>query len=124
MKVLAFALFGMASLASATDVVSVPRVTPYDGGVGTDDVRQKCHWNAQLSEHIAHYAETGVTVTDADVSKLGGKVLTMKITQVHAIGGGGLTGPKWAAVHGELRDGGKLVGSFEAHQHTSGPGSP
>ncbi|WP_445147034.1 hypothetical protein [Dyella sp. Tek66A03] len=118
-KMLAFVLIGISSIASATDVVSIPRVTPYEGGVGTDDVRQKCDWNAKLSENIAHFAEGGATVTDTDVSRLSGKVLTMRITQVHAIGGGGLTGPKWAAVHGELHDGSKLVGSFDAHQHTS-----
>ncbi|RDS81787.1 hypothetical protein [Dyella psychrodurans] len=118
-KMLAFALIGISSIASATDAVSIPRVTPYADGVGTDDVRQKCDWNSKLSENIAHSAEMGVSVTDKDVSQISGKVLTMRITSVHAIGGGGWTGPKWAAVHGELHDGGKLVGSFEAHQHTT-----
>ncbi len=119
MKLLVPMLIGISSMASAADVVSIPRVTPYADGVGTDDVRQKCDWNSKLSEEIAHYAETPVSITDKDVSQLSGKVLIMKIVNVHAIGGGGWTGPKWAAVHGELRDNGKLVGSFDAHQHSS-----
>ena len=117
-KMFVFALIGMSSAASATDVISVPRVTPYADGIGTAEVRQKCEWNSKLGENVAHYAEGGVSVTDLQVSQLGGKVLTMSITGVHAIGGGGWTGPKWAEVHGELHDGGKLVGSFVAHQHT------
>jgi hypothetical protein len=118
-KILAFALIGISSVASAADVVSIPRITPYADGVGTDEVRTKCDWNSKLSEEIAHYAETPVSITDKDVSQLGGKVLVMKIVHVHAIGGGGLTGPKWAIVQGELRDNGKLIGSFEANQHSS-----
>jgi hypothetical protein len=117
-KVLAFALIAISSVASAADVVSIPRVTPYADGVGTDDVRNKCDWNSKLGDDIAHHAEGAASVTDTEVSQLSGKVLTMKITQVHAIGGGGWTGPKWAEVQGELHDGGKLVGSFVAHQHT------
>lgn len=106
-------------MASAADAVSIPRVTPYADGVGTDEVRTKCDWNSKLSEEIAHYAETPVSITDMDVSQLSGKVLVMRIVNVHAIGGGGFTGPKWAAVHGELRDNGKLMGSFDAHQNSS-----
>lgn len=117
-KLLAFALIGMSSMASATDMVSIPRVTPYADGIGTDDVRQKCDWNAKLSENIAHAAENGVSVTDMSLSQTGGKVLALKITGVHAVGGHGFAGPSWAEVHGELHDGGKLVGSFVAHQHT------
>ncbi|HTC27626.1 hypothetical protein [Dyella sp.] len=117
-KMWVFALVGISSIASATDVVSIPRVTPYADGVGTDDVRTKCDWNSKLSENIARSAQVGVSVTDMDASHISGKVLTMKITQVHAIAGGNVTGYKWAEVHGELHDGGKLVGSFVAHQHT------
>lgn len=119
-KVLAFTLIGISSMASATDAVSIPRVTPYADGIGTVDVRTKCDWNSKLSENVAHNGETAVSITDADVSHISGKVLTMKITAVHAIGGGLWTGPKWAEVQGELHDGGRLVGSFRAMQHTSG----
>lgn len=118
-KVLVFALLGISTMASANDAVSIPRVTPYADGIGTVDVRTKCDWNSKISGYIAHYAETPVSVTDADVSQMGGKVLTLKITAVHAIGGGGWTGPKWAEVRGQLHDGGKLVGSFTALQHSS-----
>lgn len=117
-KMLAFALLGISSAASATDMVSIPRVTPYADGIGTDDVRQKCDWNTKLSERIAHSAESGVSVTDMNQPQLSGRVLTLKITGVHAVGGHGFAGPSWAEVHGELRDGDKLVGSFVAHQHT------
>lgn len=118
-RMLVFALLGISSAAAATEPVSVPRVTPYADGVGNEAVRKECDWNTKLSANIAQSAGSGVTVTDLDVSQLSGRVLTMKITLVHSIGGGGFTGPKWAAVHGELRDGDKLVGSFDAHQQTS-----
>ena len=117
-KMLAFALLGISSLASAGEAVSIPRVTPYAGGVGTDDVRNKCDWNAKLSENIARYAKGGVSITAVDSPQASGKVLTMKITQVHAIGGGSMSGSKWAQVHGEPHDGGTLVGSFVAERHT------
>jgi hypothetical protein len=119
---LGFVLLGLSSLASATDAVSIPRVTPYADGVGNDDVRQKCDWNAKLSENIAQSAEGGVSVTDQDLSQISGKVLTMKVIGVHAIGGGGFTGPKWAKVQGELHDGDKLVGSFVAERRSLGGG--
>lgn len=118
-KMLLFALLGISSAAAATEPVSIARITPYVDGVGNEAVRKECDWNTKLSSNIARSAESGVTVTDVDLSQVSGKVLTMRITHVHAIGGGGWTGPKWAAVEGELHEGGKLVGSFEAHPHTS-----
>jgi len=119
-KMLAFVLLGLSSIASATDGVSIPRVTPYADGVGNDAVRQKCDWNEKLSENVAQSAEGGVSVTGQDLSQISGKILTMKVTDVHAIGGGGFTGPKWAQVRGELHDGDKLVGSFVAERRSLG----
>lgn len=117
-KVLGVLWLGLSSVAAATDVVSIPRVTPYAEGAANDAVRNECHWNAKLSENIAHAAKGGVLVVDKDVSQAGGKVLSMKIIEVHAIGGGSMTGQKWAKVRGELREGDTVLGSFVAERRS------
>ncbi|MEP7099045.1 MAG: hypothetical protein ABI781_00955 [Burkholderiales bacterium] len=53
-------------------------------------------------------------------AKLGRRLL-LRVMNVHALGGGGWSGPKWMDLAGELYDGKTLVGSFESHT-TSGRG--
>lgn len=116
---LAMAWLGVSSAAFATDTISVARVTPYEDGAANAEIRQECKWNAKLGDNIAHYAKGQLTVTDKDLAQVNGRILLLKISQVHAIGGGGFSGPKWARVKGELREGDKLLGSFEVHRTTS-----
>ncbi len=50
-----------------------------------------------------------------DVRLHPGRRLVLRVDNVHALGGGGITGPKWMDMAGELWDGKTLVGSFESH---------
>jgi len=56
-----------------------------------------------------------------DVQQYAGRRLLLRVHNVHALGGGGWTGPKWMDMSGELWDGKTLVGNFDAHT-TSGRG--
>jgi hypothetical protein len=50
-----------------------------------------------------------------DVQQYSGRRLLLRVHNVHALGGGGWTGPKWMDMSGELWDGKSLVGNFYAH---------
>ncbi len=118
-KLLAMGLFGMSSLACATDTISVARVTPYVDGAANIEVRKECTWNKKIGDNIARQSKGRVAVTDQDLSQVKGPVLMLSVTIVHTMGGGLFTGPKWARVKGELRDGDKLVGLIEMHRTTT-----
>ena len=47
-----------------------------------------------------------------------GKKLALVATHLHAIGGGGWTGPKWLVLQGKLMDGKTLLGNFEVRRQT------
>jgi hypothetical protein len=50
-----------------------------------------------------------------DIEQYVGRRLVLRVNNVHALGGGGWTGPKWMDMSGELWDGRIKVGSFESH---------
>ena len=54
-------------------------------------------------------------VRQIDVEKYSGRRLVLRLLNVHALAGGGYTGPKWMDTSGELWDGPSLVASFESH---------
>ena len=88
-------------------------------------VRAECALETKLSDFIKSYAESnGVSVTSekGDNANAAGRVLDVRITHALARGGGAWSGPKSVAVRGELREGGKVVGSFRARR-TSGGGA-
>lgn len=118
---LVIAMLILPSLSTAQEVVSIPKVIPYAPGVGSDDLRADCTWNSELSDYVVKFAKSGVVIFDGAEPSLG-KVLSMSITGVHAIGGGGYTGPKWATVHGELKEGGTIIGSFDIRRTTGSGG--
>jgi len=50
-----------------------------------------------------------------DIQQYSGRRLLLRVNNVHALGGGGWTGPKWMDMSGELWDGKTLVGNFVSH---------
>lgn len=106
--------------AAAPQPIKMEKKVPYAPGVGTDGVRGECDFDSELSQFIAAYSKGGVVVSDEALNPSEGSVLTLTIVNVHSIGGGGFTGPKWATVQGELHEGGQVVGSFTAMRRTSG----
>jgi hypothetical protein len=58
---------------------------------------------------------------DIDLEKYSGRRLILRVNDVHALAGGGFSGPKWAVMSGELREGDLTVASFSV-KNTSGRG--
>ena len=114
--VTAVAVLGVAALASA-GTVQVPRTIGFSEGA---DVRAKVKDECQLQTKVPHFVgefSSDVELVDGDGA---GRVLSMRITDVHAPGGGMFSGPKWMAVKGELREGGQTIGTFTARRGSGG----
>jgi hypothetical protein len=104
-----------------TGVVRVsPAVAYLDDGVGTPEVRQDCDWNRRTIAYLIHDSRGRVEVFDGDLDQAGGKTLSLVATGIHAIGGGGFTGPKWVKIRGELKLDGKVINNFEVTSHSVG----
>lgn len=105
----------------ADEKIMLSSVIPYeDKDVANDAVRQECDWNKQLAQNIVKESDSTAETTDQDLTQIHGKTLIIQADNVHAIGGGPWTGPKWAHIHGTLKDDGKVIGSFEALRRTIG----
>lgn len=104
----------------ARDVVSMPRVVPYDEYTTTEAIRRECSFPHRLPAAIAaEAADHGIQVQLVDdLDRTGGRVLYMKTVKAEAMGGGSYTGKKRARVRGELRENGRVVGDFEIQRHT------
>ena len=50
-----------------------------------------------------------------DIESYTGRRLVLRVNNVHALGGGGITGPKWMELSGELWDGKTVVGDFHSY---------
>jgi hypothetical protein len=108
--------------AAADEAIKVSASVPYlDDSVGSPAIRAECTWNTQLVSYLQQYAAGHVEVSDAPLSGLPGKVLLLKVTHIHAVGGGGWAGPSWATITGELRQGDTILGNFNATSHSISP---
>ncbi len=82
-------------------------------------VKEECKLDTSIPEALAA-ASSEIKL----VNKFGGgKRLELLIRDVHAPGGGIFSGPKWVRIDGELKSGGKLLGSFRANRNTVTGGS-
>lgn len=105
----------------ADEKIMISATIPYENSdTANDDIRKDCDWNQKLAQNIVKESNSSVEVTDKDLTKFSGKKLVIMIDQVHSIGGGGFTGPKWAHIRGKLSEKGKVIGSFEALRKTIG----
>lgn len=89
-----------------------------------DTVRNDCHFQTTLVTRLVEAFNGGdppprakLESRPVDIEKYTGRRLILRVHNVHAVGGGGFSGPKWMDMSGELREGNALVGSF--HSHTS-----
>ena len=95
----------------------VLRAIPYAKGVEVRQaVRDQCQLETKVPGYIAEFGSDVVLVDRLG----GGRVLELAITEVHAPGGGGFSGPKWMTVTGTLREGRRVVGTFRAKRFTTG----
>ena len=105
--------------ASAEDVVLVSSPISYaTDGAAPDEVRKECDWNTAMPLYLAKESDGRVKVTDQSIGAKTDKKLTLVATNLHTAGGGGWSGPKWLALTGELKEGGKLLGNFEVRRQT------
>lgn len=90
-----------------------------------DTVRNECHWlTAMVSRIVNRFNENEppprakLESRRIDIEKYTGRRLVLRVNEVHALGGGGITGPKWMDMSGELREGNLLVASFHSHTNS------
>lgn len=107
--------------ARAEDVVQVSSLIPYQSDdVANEDVRKECNWNTTMPRYLAEESKGRVIVAENKSNTNTGKRLVLVATNLHTLGGGGWTGPKWLVLEGKLMDGDKLLGNFEVRRQTIG----
>jgi hypothetical protein len=109
-------LVASASQLALAGGIQLARSVPYGSdSAATDAVKSECGLEASIPTWIADSSGGAVVLSDNP----SGKVLTARITHVMAPGGGPFSGPKSVRVEGELKEGGKVVGSFAARRSTT-----
>jgi hypothetical protein len=113
-----FALAALLAASAAQAATQVARSAPILPGAGaTAAVQNECQLQTLVPQAVQ---QAGADVTLVDAPAKGGRWLELSISEVHALGGGPFSGPKWMAVSGTLRDRGKVIGSFRAKRVTTG----
>ena len=122
----------LAALVASASVLSAPRVAAAEAtkilrsipiaanAPVPAAVRDQCQLQSKVPEFIQQAAGSSVELVDGALDRKKGRVLELEITEVHAPGGGGFSGPKWMSVKGELYDKGKQIGSFRAKRYSTG----
>lgn len=103
--------------------ILIPRVVPYAEGAANEAIRTECEFPADVSRQLAEFSErrgVAVQLSDENLETVGGRVLLLKTSFVHAMGGGRFTGDKSARIRGELRENGRIIGDFHMQRNTAG----
>lgn len=107
--------------ARAEDVVQVSSLIPYQSDdVADETVRKECNWNTTMPRYLAEESDGRVIVAENKSNTNTGKRLVLVATNLHTLGGGAWTGPKWLVLEGNLMHGDKLLGNFEVRRQTIG----
>jgi hypothetical protein len=90
-----------------------------------DTVRNECRWpTAMVSLLLKTYNDNDppprakLESRAIDIEKYPGRRLVLRVIDVHALAGGGWTGPKWMDMSGELWDGKTMVANFDSHTNS------
>lgn len=122
-KVALFAVvFALPLVATAGGKLNVQKMAPYDKNVAVPQaVQTECLLESKVPEFVQASAKGEFDSVEL-VNKLpkSGKNLTMKIVGIQGAGGGAWSGAKSVTIAGELRENGKLVGTFTAARHSGG----
>jgi hypothetical protein len=98
--------------------VKIPDKVPYaDPGSVREAIRNECDLEAHMGRFLADAAKGQVEVVKGKADQAKGRVFDVKITGVWAAGG-----PYGAAsvlVEGQLKEGGKVVGTVAARRNTT-----
>jgi hypothetical protein len=99
----------------------VSSLIPYQSDdVANESVRKECDWNTTMPRYLAAESDGRVIVAENTSNTKTGKRLVLVATNLHTLGGGGWTGPKWLVLEGKLMQGDKLLGNFEVRRQTIG----
>ena len=109
----------VATSAGAGEIVLVPSTITYQkDDTANENIRRECTWNTTMPVYLAKESGGRVKVAEQSLDKVMDTKLVLVATHLHAIGGGGWTGPKWLVLEGKLMEGDKLLGNFEARRQT------
>jgi hypothetical protein len=98
--------------------VKVLRSIPFADDAASQKVQDECELQTKVPHFLDAYSEK-VELVDGALGK-SGRVLELKISEVHAPGGGAFSGAKSMTVKGVLRENGKEIGSFTARRYSGG----
>jgi len=104
---------------AGNESVKVLRAVPFAKEARVPEkVRSECHLDTRVPAYLGEYAPD-IELVDGKLGK-SGRVLELRIADVHGPGGGAFSGPKWMAVTGVLRENGREIGSFSAKRYSGG----
>jgi len=90
-----------------------------------ETVRDGCRWpTAMVSRLVKAFNEhelpprAKLEARPVDIETYPGRRLVLRVNNVHALAGGGLSGPKWMTMSGELLEGKMLVANFESYSNS------
>jgi len=105
--------------AASADTVKVARTVPFAEGSGASDkVKDECQLQTKVPAFLDEFSNDVELVDGAPGTH--GRVLDLRITSVHAPGGGAFSGGKSLTVSGTLRQDGTEVGDFVATRFSGG----
>jgi len=108
----------VAGAASGESVQVAPRAPFAEGSRATAAVKEQCGLETKVPALVAEASSLAALAEGETGSEA--RVLSLRITEVQAPGGGMFSGPKWLEVSGTLREGGRDVASFRAKRLTTG----
>jgi hypothetical protein len=113
----------VAGVATAADKLYVQTPAGYDKDASINaKVKEECAVENRVAYFVAEAAKGSFEIvpskTLADAGS--GKALTLTILNVHGVGGGAWSGAKSITVQGTLKEGGKVLGSFNARRSSGG----
>lgn len=79
---------------------------------------QRCPFFTAYNQEVASQSSQRVVLTDKPTESLPGYSLETTLMNVHSIGGGSVTGPKFAVVEINLYQDGKLIGNVRKRRNT------
>jgi hypothetical protein len=105
--------------AAAAEPVKVARTAAFaDGSGASDKVQAECQLETKVPAFLDEFSNDIELVDGAPGSS--GRVLELRITSVHAPGGGAFSGGKSLTVSGTLRQDGTEIGDFVATRFSGG----
>jgi len=107
-----------AAFASAGTVKAAQTIGFADDADVRPKIKDECKLQTKVPAFLKDFSSDVELVTGDPGGT--GRVLSMRVTQVHAPGGGMFSGPKWMTVTGELHEDGEMIGNFTARRGSGG----